>query len=61
MGLLSEGSPLSWEETEKYANHVRQHGVIQFIKLYHRLKDRQNDCLKWGDEVFYFSLIYLSF
>lgn len=51
MGLLTEGSPLSWEETEKYANHVRQHGVVQFIKLYHRLKDRQNDCLKWGDEV----------
>lgn len=53
MGLLSEGSPLSWEETEKYANHVRQHGVVQFIKLYHRLKDRQNDCLKWGDEIEY--------
>lgn len=60
MGLLSEGSPLSWEETEKYANHVRQHGIIQFIKLYHRLKDRQNDCLKWGDEVLY-SMIVLMF
>uniref|UniRef100_A0A2L2YGB8 Glutamate--cysteine ligase n=1 Tax=Parasteatoda tepidariorum TaxID=114398 RepID=A0A2L2YGB8_PARTP len=53
MGLLTEGSPLSWEETKKYADHVRQHGVIQFIKLYHRLKDRQNDCLKWGDEIEY--------
>lgn len=51
MGLLTEGSPLTWEETEKYADHVRKHGIIQFIKLYHRLKDRQNDCLKWGDEV----------
>lgn len=51
MGLLSEGSPLTWEETEKYADHVRKHGIIQFVKLYHRLKDRQNDCLKWGDEV----------
>lgn len=53
MGLLSEGSPLSWDETKKYADHVRKHGIVQFINLYHRLKDRQNDCLRWGDEVEY--------
>ena len=51
MGLLSEGSPLSWEETKKYADHVRKHGILQFINIYNRLKDRANDCLKWGDEV----------
>jgi len=27
MGLLSEGQPLSWEETKKHSEHVRQHGV----------------------------------
>ncbi|GBN00316.1 Glutamate--cysteine ligase catalytic subunit [Araneus ventricosus] len=53
MGLLTEGSPLTWEETKKHADHVRKHGILQFIKLYHRLKDRQNDCLKWGDEIEY--------
>lgn len=53
MGLLSEGNPLSWEETKALAEHVRQHGVQQFINLYHRLKDRQGDILKWGDEVEY--------
>lgn len=53
MGLLSEGSPLSWEETKKLANHVRMHGVNQFINLYKRLRDRQGDVLKWGDEVEY--------
>ncbi|XP_037818840.1 glutamate--cysteine ligase [Lucilia sericata] len=53
MGLLSEGSPLSWEETKAHAEHVREHGVTQFINLYHRLKDRQGDVLKWGDEVEY--------
>ncbi|XP_037932315.1 glutamate--cysteine ligase-like [Teleopsis dalmanni] len=53
MGLLSEGSPLSWEETKKLAEHVREHGINQFINLYHRLKDRQGDILKWGDEVEY--------
>ncbi|XP_067014301.2 glutamate--cysteine ligase isoform X1 [Anabrus simplex] len=53
MGLLTEGSPLSWEETKALANHVREHGIIQFINLYRRLKDRQGDVLKWGDEVEY--------
>lgn len=51
MGLLSEGSPLSWEETRDLADHVREHGITQFINLYHKLKDRQGDFLKWGDEV----------
>lgn len=53
MGLLSEGSPLSWPETKRLSNHVREHAVKQFISLYRRLKDRENDCLKWGDEVEY--------
>ncbi|GAB1867770.1 Glutamate--cysteine ligase [Camponotus japonicus] len=53
MGLLSEGSPLNWEETKKLSDHVRKHGVIQFINLYKRLRDRQGDVLKWGDEVEY--------
>lgn len=51
MGLLSEGSPLSWEETKKLSKHVREHGTLQFINMYRRLKDRQGDVLKWGDEV----------
>lgn len=53
MGLLSEGSPLSWEETKKLSNHVREHGISQFINLYKKLRDRQGDVLKWGDEVEY--------
>ena len=54
MGLLSEGEPLSWEETHKYADHVRQHGVEQFVHLYNRLNVRRGDILKWGDEIEYF-------
>lgn len=53
MGLLSEGSPLSWEETKALAQHVREHGIEQFINMYARLRDRQGDILKWGDEVEY--------
>ncbi|XP_071506165.1 glutamate--cysteine ligase catalytic subunit-like [Diadema antillarum] len=53
MGLLSQGTPLTWEETKKYTDHVRKHGIQQFINLYHRLKDRPCDTLKWGDEIEY--------
>lgn len=51
MGLLSEGKPLSWPETKKHAGLVRTVGIQQFLALYHRLKDRKGDVLKWGDEV----------
>lgn len=53
MGLLSEGSPLTWEETKKWAKHVKSNGIQQFINLYQKLKDREGDSLKWGDEVEY--------
>lgn len=53
MGLLSQGTPLTWEETKKYTDHVRKHGIQQFINLYHKLKDRPCDTLKWGDEIEY--------
>lgn len=51
MGLLTEGQPLSWEETKQLADHVREHGIDQFVNLYHQLLDRKGDVLKWGDEV----------
>ncbi|CAH1772328.1 unnamed protein product [Owenia fusiformis] len=53
MGLLSEGSPLSWEETKKWCDHVRKHGVQQFIHQWNKLKDTCKPELKWGDEVEY--------
>ncbi|XP_042213993.1 glutamate--cysteine ligase catalytic subunit-like isoform X1 [Homarus americanus] len=53
MGLLSEGTPLSWPQTKQYSDHVREHGIKQFINQYHQLKGRQGDCLKWGDEIEY--------
>ncbi len=51
MGLLTVGHPLSWEETKKYVQFIREHGIEQFIQIYKKVKDRRNDCLKWGDEV----------
>lgn len=60
MGLLSQGKPLTWPETKKSAEIVRKLGIDQFIRIYHDLKERTNDCLKWGDEVS-FKICFFSF
>ena len=36
---------------KKYADHVRTHGITQFLHIWDRLKDRSGDELLWGDEV----------
>ena len=52
MGLLAfEGEPLSWNDIKPYVEHVKKHGIIQFINNYRRLMKRPADILKWGDEV----------
>ncbi|XP_066922074.1 glutamate--cysteine ligase catalytic subunit-like [Clytia hemisphaerica] len=59
MGLLSVGTPLAWKDTKKLAEYVKKHGIVQFINLYRKLKNRQRDTLKWGDEIEY-TLVYLD-
>lgn len=51
MGLLAEGTPYSWSEAKKHSDHVRAHGITQFLQIWARLKDRTGDVLLWGDEV----------
>lgn len=51
MGLLSLGTPLEWEQAKHFAEHVRSHGITQFLNTWDRLKDRSGDELLWGDEV----------
>lgn len=53
MGLLTKGTPLSWDETVPYLDFIKKHGVAQFVALYYRLKDRERDQLRWGDEIEY--------
>lgn len=36
-----------------HTNHIKMHGVAQFINLYNRCKDRECDKLLWGDEIEY--------
>jgi hypothetical protein len=57
MGLLSQGRPLNWDETKKYAKFVQERGIAQFINIYHRSKDRADAPFKWGDEVGSFSML----
>lgn len=51
MGLLVLGTPLQWSEAKEHADYVREHGIQQFLNVYHKLKDRTGDVLLWGDEV----------
>lgn len=53
MGLLSTGTPMPFRQVAEHANDVRRHGIIQFLALYQRHKDKQNDSLRFGDEVEY--------
>ncbi|KAI0075747.1 glutamate-cysteine ligase catalytic subunit [Panus rudis PR-1116 ss-1] len=58
MGLLSLGTPLAWDDAKKYADHVREHGITQFLHIWDRLKDRAGDELLWGDEVEYQVVVF---
>ena len=58
MGLLSQGTPLPWSEAQKHADAVRRQGIEQLLVIFHRLKDKSHDQLKWGDEVCL--LVYLE-
>ncbi|KAJ1954015.1 glutamate--cysteine ligase, partial [Dipsacomyces acuminosporus] len=54
MGLLSLGTPLSWEKAKTLADEIRKHRIEQFLHIWRKNKDRQDDSLLWGDEVEYF-------
>ena len=51
MGLLSLGTPLSWEEAVKFADHVRSEGLKQFIIAYRKCQGHNPNYWTWGDEV----------
>ncbi|ODN74165.1 hypothetical protein L202_07617 [Cryptococcus amylolentus CBS 6039] len=53
MGLLVEGTPLSWDEIKPLAEHIRYHGITQFINIWDRTKGRICTEFLWGDEIEY--------
>ncbi|WVQ73515.1 hypothetical protein IAR50_003087 [Cryptococcus sp. DSM 104548] len=40
MGLLVDGTPLSWDETKRLAEHVRNHGLTQFLNVWDKTEGR---------------------
>ncbi|CAG8652443.1 34349_t:CDS:10, partial [Gigaspora margarita] len=58
MGLISEGKPLPWEQAKKYAEHIRNHGINQFLSIYNKTKNRDKNYLLWGDEIEYMVIAY---
>lgn len=51
MGLLSFGTPLSWQETKKYSSLVHKLGLEQFLNILDKFKNERNFPFKWGDEI----------
>ena len=52
MGVLKVGgNPLSWEQTKVYREKIKLFGLIQFVKNYNRMKNKEDFAFKWGDEV----------
>ena len=52
-GLLKQGVPKTWDESQRDLQYVRKAGVRQFINTYNRVKDLRGDELLWGDEIEY--------
>ncbi len=50
MGFLTDGETYTWDELKPHIKYVKEHGIIQFLNVYNKLKDRSADTLKWGDE-----------
>ena len=53
MGLLTAGKPLSWEDSLKFVDYIKDHGIEQFINIYNQYKNNTNDPPFWGDEIEY--------
>eukprot|EP00833_Pecoramyces_ruminatium_P001463 jgi/Orpsp1_1/1175495/evm.model.c7180000054092.1 len=55
MGLLSLGTPMSWEEAKKKSDFVHGHGITQFLNVWEKVSKTKKDSegLLWGDEIEY--------
>ncbi|CCF55783.1 hypothetical protein KAFR_0A03480 [Kazachstania africana CBS 2517] len=56
MGLLTAGTPLPWDESKQYNNHIRNEGIEQLLTIFKNTSKRDNDPLLWGDELEYMLL-----
>ena len=42
---------LNYDQTIEISSYIREHGVTQFLNVWKRVKDIENDELKFGDEI----------
>ncbi|CAF1326663.1 unnamed protein product [Adineta steineri] len=51
MGVLTEGTPLSWNEIAPVCQVYRSYALSQLIKIFEKFKDHHGDSFLWGDEL----------
>ncbi|KAG9017095.1 hypothetical protein FRB90_001776 [Tulasnella sp. 427] len=51
MGLIVDGEVLPWDQGRNFADHIKDHGIIQLLNIWTTSKDRQNFPFKWGEEI----------
>jgi hypothetical protein len=51
MGLLSQGTPLAWNDSLPHLDYVKLHGILQVLNLFKTHSGRENDHFYWGDEI----------
>jgi glutamate--cysteine ligase catalytic subunit len=51
MGFLHESEPLDWDDALRHLRFVRDHGIEQFLHIFHQVKHVNGDLLRWGDEI----------
>ncbi|CAF3904200.1 unnamed protein product [Adineta steineri] len=59
MGVLTEGTPLSWNEIVPICQVYRSYALSQLIKVFEKCKDYQGDSFLWGDEL-EFTLVHFD-
>lgn len=50
---MSLGTPLPWEESKEFSDHIRKNGIEQLINIFSKSAGRDGDQFFWGDEVEY--------
>ncbi|KAL4221497.1 hypothetical protein ACF0H5_019754 [Mactra antiquata] len=53
MGLIVEGTPMTWKDIVPISGHIRYRAALQFLKSYQSHKHRTGDPFLWGDEIEY--------
>ncbi|OUM64939.1 hypothetical protein PIROE2DRAFT_53864 [Piromyces sp. E2] len=55
MGLLSLGTPMTWDDAKKKSDFVHGHGITQFLNVWKKVSTTKKDSegLLWGDEIEY--------